>query len=68
MYCRFMNLVDEVSKIMKDAIAASPPALRASTGGAPIGSIEGDSLEVLGAQVHGHSKAILRLAREIEQL
>lgn len=61
-----MTLQEDIEKIMKDAIAATPAAIRATTGGDPIGPA--DTLDILGGAERGHREAILRLAREIEQL
>jgi len=63
-----VSLEEEVETIMERALKASPSALRAITDEGPIdpSSIQ-DALSVMSGMLVGQRKAILRIAREIDQ-
>jgi hypothetical protein len=65
-----MGLEDEVKKIMEQPLEASPPLLEAMTAERDpnIPLTADDMFTLLIAQTAGLKRAILRLAREIEQM
>jgi len=66
-----VGLEDELRKLMKDSVEGAAPMLEAATGerdpNAP--SVKaGDEIDVLWARTAGLERAILRLAREIDEM